>query len=59
VRTCAHIIFRGDAWIVVQRSTPNSFGDAVSPMNLTYFVDVKKWAIEKFGEEEERKNDGE
>jgi hypothetical protein len=44
----AHLIFNRHAWIVVQRSEPNSFGKAISPMNLTYFADVKKWAIEKW-----------
>lgn len=48
-QTLAHLIFNRHAWIAVQRSTPNSFGNAISPMNLTYFADVKKWAIEKWG----------
>lgn len=53
----AYLIFNRGAWIAVQRSTPHSFGDAISPMNLTYFADVKRWAIQKWGTREKGKGE--
>jgi hypothetical protein len=44
----AHIVFNRRAWIVVQRSNEQSFGKAISPINLKLLRDVKQWAIAKW-----------
>jgi hypothetical protein len=44
----AHIVFNRGAWIVVQRSNGQSFGKAISPINLKLLRDLKQWALEKW-----------
>jgi len=46
-RTLLYLIFNCNAWIAVQRTTPSSFGNPVSPINLKRWRDVKQWALER------------
>ena len=49
-RTLVYLIFNRNAWVAVQRTTPTSFGNPISPINLCRLRDVKNWALEKWGE---------
>jgi hypothetical protein len=48
-RQLARLVLNRRAWVAVEASDGNGFGKPVSPMNLTLFRDVRKWALEKWG----------
>jgi hypothetical protein len=42
----ARIVRTGDGWRVVRPTPDSNFGEAVSPVGLNGFTDVKNWAME-------------